>query len=57
MKLIVVMAVTLSVLIASGTGGPSAPRLTGQNPFWVMLLSRLVVGDCGQTAIGYNLTG
>ena len=42
MKRIVVMAVTLAVLIASATGSPSAPRPTGQNPFGVMLPSRLV---------------
>ena len=47
MKLNVMMAVTLSVLIASGTGSPSAPRPTGQNPFGVMLPSKLVRSSQG----------
>ena len=42
MKRIVVMAVTLAVLIAGGSGSPSEPRPTGQNPFGVMLPSQLV---------------
>jgi Na+/H+ antiporter NhaB len=42
MKLIVVMVVALSVLIACGTCSPSVARPTGQNPFGVMLPSQLI---------------
>ena len=47
MKRTVMMAVILSVFIASGTGSPAALRPTWQNPFGVMLPSRLVRSSQG----------
>jgi len=55
MKFIAVMAGIFSVLVASGSGGPSAFRPSGRNPFGVMLPSQLVRSSQGMqiaTALG-----